>query len=135
MLQTMRHLAQSWVFKGLMMILIVSFGIWGIGDIFRGNPMQRTRSPVKAGDEAQSRFRRSDYAFEAETGRSPPVKMGPDVTPQQWRSNTFGLLDKTLDELVARAEIDQAIGRLISVLMLSSTADVWIGWQKPSRTA
>ena len=41
MLQTMRNLTQSWVFKGLMLILVISFGIWGIGDIFRGNPMQR----------------------------------------------------------------------------------------------
>ena len=46
MLQSMRHLAHSWVVKGLMLFLIISFSVWGIGDIFRGNPLQKTVAKV-----------------------------------------------------------------------------------------
>ena len=32
MLQQMRKGAASWVAKGLMLLLVLSFGLWGIGD-------------------------------------------------------------------------------------------------------
>ena len=35
MLQAIRSRATSWVVKILFLLLILSFGIWGIGDIFR----------------------------------------------------------------------------------------------------
>ena len=41
MLTSMRKLSKTWVFKGLMGLLVVSFGIWGIGDMFKGNQAQR----------------------------------------------------------------------------------------------
>ncbi|MEE9140306.1 MAG: SurA N-terminal domain-containing protein [Alphaproteobacteria bacterium] len=36
MLNTLRKSAASWVMKGLFGILVLSFAVWGIGDIFRG---------------------------------------------------------------------------------------------------
>ena len=36
MLESMRKAAGSWVAKGLMGLLVVSFAIWGIGDVVRG---------------------------------------------------------------------------------------------------
>jgi peptidyl-prolyl cis-trans isomerase D len=100
MLQTMRQLAQSWVFKGLMMILVVSFGIWGIGDIFRGNPLQRT--VAKVGGEAIPvvEVQRQFDTMLTQMRRS----FGPDVTVEQAKS--LGLLDKALEALVTRKQID-----------------------------
>jgi peptidyl-prolyl cis-trans isomerase D len=106
MLQTMRHLAQSWVFKALMLFLVVSFGIWGIGDIFRGNPLQR--SVAKAGKLAISEAT-LDEAFRKSLARARQV-MGPELTDQQ--AKQMGIYDQTLNELVERAEVEQQVDRL-----------------------
>ena len=36
MLQALRSTVGSWIVKILFVLLILSFGVWGIGDIFRG---------------------------------------------------------------------------------------------------
>ena len=36
MLESMRRGAQSWVAKGLFGILVASFAMWGVADVFRG---------------------------------------------------------------------------------------------------
>ena len=41
MLQSLREHASSWIFKVMLGFLILSFGAWGIGDIFMGE-----RDPV-----------------------------------------------------------------------------------------
>ena len=38
MLETLRQGVQSWYFKALLVLLIGSFAIWGVGDIFRDGP-------------------------------------------------------------------------------------------------
>ncbi|MDE1901429.1 MAG: SurA N-terminal domain-containing protein [Alphaproteobacteria bacterium] len=106
MLQTMRHFAHSWVVKGLMMFLILSFGIWGIGDIFRGNPLQQT--VAKAGNETIT-VGMLNHAFEQTVARARQT-ISPDLTLAQARQ--FGLLDKTLDGEIDRALIDQDIKKL-----------------------
>ena len=106
MLQTMRHLAQSWVFKGPMMLLVISFGIWGIGDIFRGNPLQRT--VAKTGKMAIS-VQALDHAFQQALSRARQM-FGPEFTPQQARQ--VGLLDQTLDNLIEHADVEQEIEKL-----------------------
>ncbi|MEL6963842.1 MAG: SurA N-terminal domain-containing protein [Pseudomonadota bacterium] len=40
MLTALRKQAKSWVVKALLLILVLSFAIWGIGDIFYGNPAE-----------------------------------------------------------------------------------------------
>src|ERR1700761_5236274 len=100
MMQSMRNLAQSWVFKGLMLILIVSFGIWGIGDIFRGNPLQRSVAKVgKVGISVQD----LDREFEQTMVRARQM-FGPGLTPAQ--AKQAGLLDSSLNSLIERAQID-----------------------------
>src|SRR5579862_4328521 len=106
MLQSMRHLAQSWVFKGLMLILIISFGIWGIGDIFRGNPL--SRSVAKAGKIAIT-VQDLNREFEQTLVRARQM-FGPDLTAQQ--AKQIGLLDSSLNALIERAQVDQDIKRL-----------------------
>lgn len=102
MLQSMRHLAQSWIFKGLMGFLVLSFGIWGIGDIFRGNPLQRavvhigehniTVQAVTQEFQQQLSYARSNYM--------------PDLTAA--KAKELGLLSKSVDTLIERALRDQA---------------------------
>jgi peptidyl-prolyl cis-trans isomerase D len=106
MLQSMRHLAQSWVFKGLMLILIISFGIWGIGDIFRGNPLSGT--VAKAG-RVTITVQDLDREFEQTMIRARQM-FGPDLTAQQ--AKQIGLLDTALNALIERAQVDQDIKRL-----------------------
>ncbi len=106
MLQSMRHLAQSWLFKGLMLILIVSFGIWGIGDIFRGNPLHNTAA--KAGSVTIT-VQDLNREFEQSLIRARQM-FGPDLTAQQ--AKQIGLLDTALNALIERAQVDQDIKRL-----------------------
>ena len=106
MLQTMRHLAHTKVFKGLMMLLMVSFAMWGIGDIFRGNPLERT--VAKAGSVSIS-VQALNRGFEESLIKARQI-FGPDLTPE--KAKQLGILDKTLDTMIQRAEIDQAIKKL-----------------------
>jgi peptidyl-prolyl cis-trans isomerase D len=102
----MRHLAQHWVFKGLMLLLIVSFGIWGIGDIFRGNSLQRNVASV--GSDSIS-VEQLNKGFAQVLGRIRAL-YGDSVTPQMGRQ--MGLLDKTLDGLIERSAQEQDLKRL-----------------------
>lgn len=106
MLQTMRHLAQSWVFKGLMLILIISFGIWGIGDIFRGNPLRQT--VAKAGDDHIT-VQQLNSEFEQAVIRARQM-LGQEITPA--KAKQMGVLDQSLDAMIERSIIDQETHRL-----------------------
>ena len=106
MLQSIRQMAHSWVVKGLMLFLIISFSIWGIGDMFKGKPLpQKTVATVgdttiivqqlnKSFDETLARARQS---------------MDPNLTAAKARQ--IGLLDKTLENNIKAALIEQDIKR------------------------
>jgi peptidyl-prolyl cis-trans isomerase D len=131
MLQTMRHLAQSWLFKGLMLILVVSFGIWGIGDMFRGNPLQR--KVAKAGDEIIT-VQMLDHAFEAKLA-DVRRRSGENITAHQ--AKLLGGLDKVLEDLIAQAELRQGLNRLHMDVSDKSAID-WLkqqnGFKNPDGT-
>jgi peptidyl-prolyl cis-trans isomerase D len=105
MLQSMRQLAHTWVVKGLMLFLAVSFSIWGIGDIFRGNTLQK--SVAKVGGVSIS-VQELNHLFE-ETLAQARQKVDPNLTAQQARN--MGLLDKTLDNEIKRKLVDMDIKR------------------------
>ena len=48
MLHLLRAAAKTWVFRGLFALLIVSFAVWGIGDLSFGGAGTRV---IQAGDE------------------------------------------------------------------------------------
>lgn len=48
MLNFLRHAAKTWAFKALFAVLIVSFAIWGIGDVSLGGAGNRVAT---VGDE------------------------------------------------------------------------------------
>jgi peptidyl-prolyl cis-trans isomerase D len=106
MLQSMRQMAHSWVVKGLLLLLILSFGVWGIGDMFRGNPMQKT--VAKAGKTDIS-VEQLNHLFEQSLAQA-KRSIDPNITAQQARQ--MGLLDKTLDNAIKRDLVDQDIATL-----------------------
>ncbi len=81
MLDAMRRRATSWVVKGFLVLLIVSFAIWGIGDIFRGRaaPEAIARvggepiAPEEVVRDAERTFRRLREQFGDQVERSPAV--------------------------------------------------------------
>lgn len=106
MMQSMRNLAHTKVVKGLMIILMVSFALWGIGDIFRGNPLERT--VAKVGNQSIS-VQALNREFEQQLIRTRQI-MGPEFTAQQ--AKQMGILDKTLNGMIQKSSIDQAIKKL-----------------------
>ncbi len=105
MLQSIRTLAHSWVVKTLMLLLIVSFSIWGIGDIFRGNPLQKT--VAKVGDRTLT-VADLTHDFSLSLARARQA-ISPTLTAVQ--AKELGLLDKSLENLVERALIEQEVTR------------------------
>jgi peptidyl-prolyl cis-trans isomerase D len=106
MLQSMRHLAQSWVVKGLMLLLMVSFCLWGIGDIFHGNPL---RNNVATVGKTEISVQQLNHAFEESLSQA-RRSVNPEMTAAQ--AKKLGLLDKTLDGEIKRSLVDQDIKRL-----------------------
>jgi peptidyl-prolyl cis-trans isomerase D len=106
MLQSMRNVAHSWPVKLMLSLLIVSFGIWGIGDMFRGNPQQKAVATVGSQKiavlELEQRFQRD----------MPEARRvyGPELTSAQARQ--IGLLDRALDVLIKYSTVNQEIKRL-----------------------
>lgn len=106
MLQSMRHMAKSWIFKSLMLILVVSFGVWGVGDIFRGNP--QSRKVAKVGSIAIT-VQALDQAFKEALVQARQM-IGFELSEQQAKQT--GLLDNVLEGLINRTLIDQDVERL-----------------------
>jgi peptidyl-prolyl cis-trans isomerase D len=94
MLDAMRRGAGSWIAKILFGILILSFAVWGIGDMFRGQGVSDNAAEI--GDVAVTR---DDLArqFRREIERLQRV-MGPEFDSE--RARDMGLLDRTLETLI-----------------------------------
>ncbi|WGF86348.1 SurA N-terminal domain-containing protein [Marinivivus vitaminiproducens] len=105
MMNALRRGAQSWVFKGLLGILVLSFGVWGIGDIFRGS---QSSAAITVGDrevtqaELDDAFRLSLQRLQERVGQ--PIGQDPTI-----RS---GVLQQTVQSLVAQNLVDQAVADL-----------------------
>jgi peptidyl-prolyl cis-trans isomerase D len=102
----MRNMAQSWLVKALLSLLIVSFGIWGIGDMFRGHPEQRAVATVGSEKITVAQL---EHRFRTDMPEARQV-FGPELTDQQARQ--VGVLDRALDLLIKYATADQEIKRL-----------------------
>jgi peptidyl-prolyl cis-trans isomerase D len=106
MLQAIRSKAGSFVVKALFVLLILTFGIWGIGDIFRS---RSTDTPVATvgdhsirADELQTALRRAVEQLSA--------RFGSAIDLQQ--AKQLGLIDQTLGQLIDRSLVDQEVARL-----------------------
>ena len=100
MLNAMRKRAGSWIVKALLLLLVLSFAIWGIGDVFYGgarNPTVATvgGSEISAG-ELSTAFNQSLNNLQRQ--------LGGQIDREQ--AIQLGLMQQTLRDLVARRLID-----------------------------
>ena len=106
MLQAIRSRAGSFVVKLLFVLLILTFGIWGIGDIFRSRSSDTTVATVGnqsiRAEELQTALRRALEQLSA--------RFGSAIDLQQ--AKQLGLVDQTLNQLIDRSLVDQEVARL-----------------------
>src|SRR5260370_6510195 len=106
MLQAIRSRAGSYVVKILFALLILTFGIWGIGDISRTGGTDTAVATVGdqsiRADELQTALRRALEQLSA--------RFGSAIDLQQ--AKQLGLVDQTLAQLLDRSLIDQEAARL-----------------------
>ncbi|UVO40131.1 SurA N-terminal domain-containing protein [Bradyrhizobium arachidis] len=104
MLRGMRKASSNWVGKTIMAIvmgvLIISFGIWGIADIFRGFG-QSTLAKVGHTEISLNEFRQIYTDRLQQIGR----QFGRPLTPDQARA--FGLDRQVLQQTIAEAALDE----------------------------
>lgn len=102
MLQQMRTFARSWVVSIFLLGLALSFGLWGIGDIFRGGAADTSLATV--GD-----FKITPEAFQQEY-RNALKRMsrqaGHDITPEE--AHAHGIDKKILENQISDAALAQA---------------------------
>lgn len=105
----MRKASSNWVGKTIMAIvmgvLIISFGIWGIADIFRGFG-QSTLAKVGHTEISLNEFRQIYTDRLQQIGR----QFGRPLTPDQARA--FGLDRQVLQQTIAEAALDEEARRL-----------------------
>src|SRR5262245_35926856 len=109
MLRGLRKASSNWLGKVVMAavvgFLIISFGIWGIGDIFRGFG---TYTVAKVGrteisiDQFRNRYNEQLQQLSRRAGRP--------ITPEQARA--FGLEQQVLSQIVADLALDERARQL-----------------------
>ncbi|MBM3567592.1 MAG: hypothetical protein FJX46_02415 [Alphaproteobacteria bacterium] len=105
MLQALRNTAGTWVLRIFLFLLVISFGIWGIADIFRGggDPALAKVGQVEISlSQFQQEYRRSLQRLQA--------AMGGQLDAD--RARALGLPDQTLQTMVGRALLDQKVALL-----------------------
>ncbi len=106
MLQQMRKGAGSWVAKGLMILLVASFGLWGVESFIRGN--YREPPIAEVGDvkvtrvEYANAVRQDIQRLQQQVGGSFDLE----------QAKRLGLTETSLNQLVERALFDQEAERL-----------------------
>ncbi|MET4384787.1 peptidyl-prolyl cis-trans isomerase D [Bradyrhizobium sp. F1.4.3] len=109
MLRGMRKASSNWLGKTIMAVvmgvLIISFGVWGIADIFRGFG-QSTVATVGHTEISLNEFRQIYTDRLQQIGR----QFGRPLTPEQARA--FGLDRQVLQQTIAEAALDEEARRL-----------------------
>lgn len=102
MLDSFRKASQSWFIKILFALLILSFGVWGIGDVVRERA--ELQPAITVGKQSIPATEVADE-FRRDTERLASV-FGGKLTSEQARQ--FGLLQRTVEQIVNRTLVDQA---------------------------
>src|SRR4030088_1382263 len=109
MLRGMRKASSNWLGKTIMAVvmgvLIISFGVWGIADIFRGFG-QSTLATVGGTESSINEFRQLYTEKLQQIGR----QFGRPLTMDQARA--FGLDRSLLRDTTAEAALDEEARRL-----------------------
>ncbi len=104
MLQQMRKMSKSWVSSIFLGLLALSFGMWGIADIFTGNTDTAVASVGKVKISVEQ-FR-TEYQNRI---RNESNQRGTTITNEQ--AHAMGLGQDTLQSLISRAALDQIVQR------------------------
>ena len=105
MLETMRRGAQSWIAKGLFAILVASFAMWGVADVFRGagrGSLASIGSTQVTVEEFQRQYQRELENVSREAKRK--------ITPEEGKA--FGLDRRVLSQLLGSAAIESHADKL-----------------------
>jgi peptidyl-prolyl cis-trans isomerase D len=105
MLDSLRNLASGWVAQILLAVLVLSFAVWGVADIFTGFG-QNAVARVGDSDITVRAFQRS---YQVAT-QNVSQQLGQNITPQQLAQ--FGLPQQVLQQLVLQATLDNAARRM-----------------------
>src|ERR1700730_10779405 len=109
MLRGLRKASSNWLGETIMAVvmgvLIVSFGIWGIADIFRGFG-QSTLAKVGGTEISAEQFRQIYMDKLQQLGR----QFGRPLTSEQARA--FGLDRQVLQQTIAEAALDEEARRM-----------------------
>ncbi|MGC8534796.1 MAG: SurA N-terminal domain-containing protein [Rhizomicrobium sp.] len=105
MLQKMRGFAQSWVASIFLGLLALSFGVWGIADIFRGD-VDTSVATVGGIKIEQADFQR-EYSTEL---KNESTRAGTPLTPSEARA--MGLPQDVLQRMISRTAIDLVVQKL-----------------------
>jgi len=106
MLQAIRSKASSLVVKILFGVLIVTFGLWGIGDIFRGRSTDTTVATVGGLSISAEQLQQ---AVRADIERLRGV-LGSGITIEQ--AKQLGVVDAALDRLITADLLQLEVQRL-----------------------
>ncbi|GGF15048.1 peptidylprolyl isomerase [Aliidongia dinghuensis] len=106
MLQFIRSKAGSFIVKVLFVLLILSFGIWGIGDFLRQTPQDTTVATVGShkitGDVVQRTVRQQVERMRQQFGGNFDME----------QAKAFGVIDRAVDGLISQTVLDQEAERL-----------------------
>ncbi|MBI1272804.1 MAG: hypothetical protein GC131_01795 [Alphaproteobacteria bacterium] len=106
MLRQMRHISQTWLIKLLLLFLVATFAIWGIGDIFHGNPAKRGAAKIGgveiSAQELETQFQR-DYQQMRQIA-------GPDYSVADAKRD--GMLERSVQNMIQQSLFDQEAARL-----------------------
>ena len=105
MLRSLRQTTGSWVVKAFLGVVMLSFAVWGVGDILRGGGGQAVAVVGDVSIGAQE----FNNAYQREYQRL-SNRFGGRLSREDARS--LGLIDATLDRLVAQTAIQQAAADL-----------------------
>lgn len=106
MLESLRSGASSWVAKGLLGLLVISFAVWGIGSDFLSGLGSRTMIEVGQTDVTPYEFERA-YRRELDNLRA---RFGGSIDEEA--AKNLGLTDLTVERLVQGAVLDETTREL-----------------------
>ena len=105
MMESMRNAAKGWVAKILIGLLAVSFGVWGIADVFRGpgtGALATVGEQEVTPEQFNNAFQNYLQTYARQTGRG--------ITPEEAR--TLGMDKAILDTLLRGAALDHEASKL-----------------------
>src|SRR6187431_3333038 len=105
MLRGIRKASSNWLGKTIMRVLILSFAVWGIADIFKGFG-QSTLAKIGRTEISTEQFRQLYTEKLQQLGR----QFGRPLTMEQARM--FGLDRQVLQQTIAEAALDEEARRM-----------------------